>query len=337
MNSVNNHGHGFCHSTINFTTAALTIFQFQLQTYLDIQQDSGIRIHKGTPYHFLGQVYLRTGELAYAREQFILAFVEDVLTEIQSKQGITSIPKIDNAFDRPAPYILEFIFHMRKELLEELYTFTKDSLAKAQPSVWLFPESIINSWRDYKEKHRDEGLLIPRAVEERLFHTNVGYLRQLWEKGKDDTSGKGMQELASYLFSCVDGFESILNWRTRAYEFDVVVRNLVRTHPLLSMLGEYIGVEAKNISNTISVEELNHFIHKLRLHNMRCGVIFTTKGISGFYYPGGERYGQSIQISTFNRDNVIVFDMTEFDIERIIKGENLISILLVKYEDIRFK
>jgi len=43
------------------------------------------------------------------------------------------------------------------------------------------------------------------------------------------------------------------------------------------------------------------------------------------------------EIKTFNRDNLIVFDITSNDIERIINGNNLISILLKKYEEIRYK
>jgi hypothetical protein len=72
---------------------ALTVFQSQLQCYLDIQEKTKRRIHKGTPYHFLGQVHLSIGNLGYAREQFLLAFVEDILTEIQSKQATKGIQK----------------------------------------------------------------------------------------------------------------------------------------------------------------------------------------------------------------------------------------------------
>ena len=70
---------------------------------------------------------------------------------------------------------------------------------------------------------------------------------------------------------------------------------------------------------------------------MRCGIIFTNTGISGIRYESDLRYGKNIQIKTFNRDNLIVFDITSNDIERIINGNNLISILLKKYEEIRYK
>jgi len=117
---------------------------------------------------------------------------------------------------------------------------------------------------------------------------------------------------------------------------DIIIRNLVKDHPLLSILGEYIGVEAKNINNRVEVGDLNHFIHKLRLHNMKCGIIFSKEEISGIKYENDNRYGKSIQVKTFNRDNIIIFDIILNDIDKIIEGENLISILLSKYEEIRF-
>ena len=203
----------------------------------------------------------------------------------------------------------------------------------------VIPWLIILKWRNFKEKNKDEGLLITRTVEEALFHTNHYYLKELLERSENDTSGSSMEELATYLFSCEfdSGFEPIPKKQTEAFHFDVVVRNLIQAHPLLSMLGEYIGIEAKNIKETVSAEQLNHFIHKLRLHNIRCGIIFTNKGVSGVEYLGDLKYGKNIQVKTFNRDNLIVFDITKDDILRIIQGNNLISILLIKYEDIMYR
>jgi hypothetical protein len=329
---------------------ALTAFQSQLQSYLEVQEKTKRRIHKGTPYHFLGQVYLKIGDLGQAREQTLLAFVEDVLTEIRSKnesvngpmiQGVIhqnyDIPKVNNAFDCPAPIVLELTFRMRRAELDDLYNFTKRLNSEDSSNPWLYPELIVLKWRNDREKHKEDGPLITRAVEESLFHINSHYLKDLLESATADASGKSMEDLATYLFSCVYGFEPIPKLATESFHFDVVIRNLIREHPLLSMLGEYIGIEAKNISKTVSVEQLNHFIHKLRLHNIRCGIIFTNTGISGVQYDSDLKYGKTIQVSTFNRDNLIVFDITMKDIESIIQGNNLISVLLAKYEDIRFK
>jgi len=316
---------------------ALTVFQSQLDRYLEIQEKSGKRIHKGTPYHFLGQAYLNMGNRGYAREQSLLAFVEDTLTELQTKESQESIPNVTSALDCPAAIVLELTFRMRAEELRDLYEYTTSLVASTGPSSCLYPETILLTWRNSKERNKAKGLLHARAVEEMLFHSNPFYLRKLLAVAQKDPSGKGMEALATYLFSCVDGFEPIPKKHTGAYHFDVVVRNLVQTHPLLSMLGEYIGVEAKNLKTSVTAQDLNHFIQKLRLHNMHCGVIFTKTKISGLKDEAGSRYGASIQLRTFNRDNVIVFDIKPDDIQRVVSGSNLISLLLVKYEAIKYK
>jgi len=99
---------------------ALTVFQSQLQCYLDTQEKTKKRIPKGTPYFFLGEVYLRIGNLAYAREQFLLAFVEDILTTIKNNNDAEDAQQRDRAFNHPAPIVLELTFRMRKEELEDL-------------------------------------------------------------------------------------------------------------------------------------------------------------------------------------------------------------------------
>jgi hypothetical protein len=315
---------------------ALTIFQSQLQCYFDIQDYTKKRIHKGTPYYFIGETYLHLNNIGSAREQFLFAYIEDILTELQTKKGIEGIPKSSSAFNSPVSVILELTFRMRKEEMEDLYNFTKQLFEKDNTKTWLYPEDIILKWRNYKEKNWRTEIIVSRAVETTLFHTNKYYLQELLEKAEKSRAGEYLEELATYLFSCVDGFEPISKKTTKSFHFDVLVRNLTKGHPLLSMLGEYIGVEAKNIKKTVSAEELNHFIHKLRLHNMHCGIIITRKGLSGVGYEDDKKYGRSIQVKTFNRDNLIVFDITLDDIERIIKGDNLVSLLLLKYEDIRY-
>jgi hypothetical protein len=316
---------------------ALTVFQSQLKSYMDAQEETGKRIHKGTPYHYLGRVYIDMGKFASAREQFLLAFIEDILTEIQYGQGVPNMPSITDAFTCPAPIVLDISFAMRNTELKDLYAFTKSTQSSESDNDWHYPEMMLLKWRNFKDKNRDEGPIVARAIEVSLFHTNPHNLRHLLQKALADSSGTNMEELATYLFSCVDGFEPIPRQQTDAFHFDVVVRNLVSEHPLLKMFGEYIGVESKNVKTTVSVEQLNHFIMKLRLHSMKCGVIFTNEGISGLSFGDDERYGKSIQIRTFNRDDIIVFDITVADLKRMIDGDNLISILLAKYEDIRFR
>lgn len=315
---------------------ALTVSQKQLLCYLRLQEEVGERIHKGTPYHWLGRTYLRLNNRRNARKHFLFAFVENVITETHYKKGLISI-KIRNPFDHPAAIFLKLTFRMRDEELMSLYCFASKLIKNEPEKKWFHPEEIILKWRNHLEKQKN--LIVARDIEEALFNINRFYIKELYSRAKNDPDprGENKEELANYLFSCVDGFEPVPKKTTDAFHFDLLIRNLTEKHPLLSLFGEYIGIEAKNINEPVGAEALDHFIHKLRLHSMRCGIIFANIGISGVSFKGDDKYGKSILQKTFNRDNLIVFDITNSDIERIIKGENLISILLAKYEDIRYK
>jgi hypothetical protein len=150
---------------------SLSVFQSQLQRYFDIQAVTKKRIHKGTPYHFLGQVYLQISNLGSAREQFLMAFIEDILTEMEGQSTNSGAGKvIGNAFDCPAPIILELTFRMKRNILDDLYNFTKNYLSNRAVSELLYPEQVLLGWRNHKEKQKGNDLLVTRAVEESLFH-----------------------------------------------------------------------------------------------------------------------------------------------------------------------
>ena len=118
----------------------------------------------------------------------------------------------------------------------------------------------------------------------------------------------------------------------RLFTFDVLVRNLVTEHPLLSNLGDYIGIECKNVADNVNVSQLDHFILKLRLHNMKCGVIFAKTGVTG----DQGTFAKAIIQKIFQKDGIIVFTLTKQDMNNLAKGCNLLSLLLRKYEDTRF-
>lgn len=302
---------------------ALTIFQSFLDCYYNIQEECGERIHKGTPLQCLGRIYRYLGQLEQSRKYHVLAFIEDVL----NLKG--TIPK-GSFLVSPASIVLRRTFRMRDLELTSLQDFvSKIKINKKIP----YPEEILLEWTAENEKN--QAISIARSREESLYKVNFPYLRRLLNSAVKDSTGKALESLATYLFSCVDGFEPIPCKTTNTFHFDLIIRNLIKDNSLWETLGDYIGVECKNISRTVTAQQLNHFIHKLRLHNMKCGIVFTRKGISGIKYKG-LTYGRLIQVKTFNKDGIVIFDITKSELDRISNGDNLLSLLLRKYESIRF-
>jgi hypothetical protein len=302
---------------------ALTLFQNFLDCCYNLQVQHNRRIHKGTPLQYLGMVNRLLGQFEQARRYHILAFIEDVIrTENLPQEGVV---------ESPSSIVLITTYRMREAELISLQRFTHEKL-QSNPQIF-YPEKVLLEWTTSVEKSGE--MLVARSKEEMLYKVNLPYLQSLHKEALKDTTGELFEELAYYLFSCVSGFEPIHRKMTKAYHLDVVIRNLIKDHPLLESLGDYIGVECKNLSTTVSVEQLDHFIHKLRMHDMKCGIIFTNKGISGIKY-NDDVCGRLIQIKTFNRDGLVIFDITKSDLKKISKGENLLTLLIKKYEDIRF-
>jgi hypothetical protein len=302
---------------------SLTVFQSFLNCCYDLQQKYHERIHKGTPLQYLGIVNRHLGQLEQSKKYHILAFIEDVINS-------TNVPQDGSVLKSPASIVLLRSFRMREK---ELLSLQNTVLASKLETTIFYPETMLTKWIQDNEKN--QAVLVARSKEEFLYKTNLPYLAELKGKAIEDKTGESLELLATYLFSCVDGFEPILRRTTKAFHFDLIVRNLVKNHSLLESLGEYIAVECKNIDQTITAQQLNHFIQKLRLHNIKCGVVFTNKGVSGIRFKGAA-YGKEILMKTFNRDGIVIFDITRSDLERLSEGDNLLSLLLRKYEDYRF-
>jgi len=309
---------------------ALTVAQSFLDSYHNLQEKHQERIHKGTPLQYLGLAFFSIGQLEQARKFHFLAFIEDVLRCFESEKSKGALEQPQEVVVTPATIALETRFRVTKTQLKKLQEFTWGIATSAIP---FYPEQILSQWLIESDKKLE---IIERSTEERRYRTNLHYLRRLKKEAFADTTGKALELFAFYVFSCVDGFEPILRKQTSAFHFDVLVRNLIKDHRLIEGLGEYIGIECKNLSEKVSAKELDHFIHKLRLHNMKCGVIFTTKGISGTRYRSSI-YGTAIIEKTFQRDGIVIFDITKEDIENLSNGRNLLSLLLKKYEDTRFR
>jgi hypothetical protein len=309
---------------------ALTVAQSFLDTYYSLQEETPReRIHKGTPLQYLGIAYFSLNQLEQSRKFHIFAFIEDVLRTFESQEQNQSMVEPVQTIMTPATIVLKTRFRTTDIELKNLQDFVWET---ARTEVPFYPEEVYSKFVIESERRSD---IVARSMEERLYKTNLHYLRLLKEKAYKDPTGKALELFAFYLFSCVDGFETVLRKKTSSFHFDVIVRNLIKEHILLQNLGEYIGIECKNIKTNVSVGELDHFIHKLRLHNMKCGIVFTRKGISGTGY--GRNYGKLIVDKTFQRDGVIIFAITRSDMKKLCEGYNLLALMLRKYEDTRFK
>lgn len=297
---------------------------------LNLQLKYNERIHKGDVLHWLGRVYSSLGKRELSFEYYLLTYIEDIISEHERTGLANGEPFISNAINAPVAQILIIDFHLGLEKLIDLKEacveiLNLDKIDQKYPEELLF---YLKSIKKYP--------IIPQ-IDRDLYHPNLTLLKSLTDRCK---AWKSWEKFAAYIFSCIHGFEPLSSYYTTggSYQFDVLIRNMNNEHKFLKELGEYIAVECKYFEKeTVSVEQLDHFAMKLKYHGLKSGIFFTPIGLSGIKSKEGEpRYGRLLQIKLYNRDGIIIFDITSEDIQKLVDGENFIHLLRLKHEDIRF-
>ncbi len=164
------------------------------------------------------------------------------------------------------------------------------------------------------------------------------YANQLLQNlNNSKDSWKDLEYLMAYLLSSIDGFDLAgKNVGTSDYEIDLLIRNTITNDPTFASFGKYILVECKNWQKSVGSEQVNHFLSKIRFHYASCGILIAKEGISGKRRTKRVKNAELTILKAFHQDNIVLMVLTIDDLERVVKGENLASILIKEYERIRF-
>jgi hypothetical protein len=288
-----------------------------------LQFDNDERYHKGTPTQHCGNIGLLLGENARANWFFTMAFVEDVLSS--SDEDIPGLP---------ATQSLRLHFG-RSDAELRIIAETARSL-KADDDLWQYPELAAVSVA------RDGRVVTSSFKGTAEIPISKPFLRILLDRlseGGTDAKKKSLEFLASYLTITLPGVRLEPNARTLEHEIDlVVVQHAPSSSYLLEALGRSFLVECKNWEKPIGVEQLNHFVAKMRFHRCMCGVIFSREGLSGDRVPGkGLSYARLTQLRWWQQDACVVIVLTDEDLKTLLDtGQTFGNLLLRGYESIKF-
>lgn len=273
-------------------------------------------IHKGTPLHQLGLISQIQGRRKLAKRYFLLALVEDIFRDPVSYKNNQAYRVLRSSFRISDNEINEI-----KKIAEEL-------------SDKRYPEKAILEYNlNYNVKNRI------RDTEREIFEINSHFASQLMKEIEEQNKssvdkGTMFENLMVYLLSSVDGFEVayIRKWTMgKEHDYDLIIRNLINNDPVFMEFGKYILVECKYWNKPVGVNDIHHFISKIRNHDCHCGILVAKEGISHT-----KEENLSI-LKAYHRDGIVVIVITKNDIENVIKGDiNLITLLLSEYEKIKF-
>lgn len=289
-----------------------------------LQEQDHRRYHKGAPAHQLGNCYLALGMLAHAAWFFTLAIIEDVVLE----RDVVTNPT-------PATKTLQLRFNWSDERIRSLAAKAK-KVQREQPNLCRYPEIVA------VHLAREQNLRLPTATGVRNIPINRPFLKLLvegLENGGSDEKKKALEFLASYLALTLPNVRILPNARTLDYEMDlIVIQHGSEPTYLVEALGRSFLVECKNLERTVGVEQLNHFVAKMRFNRCHCGVIFSREGLSGDKQKQpGLLNARVTQLRWYHQDGCVIIVLAVPHLSELVDGSISFSDLLLRgYESIRF-
>ena len=307
--------------TRNRIHEAMAIFESLHHELTATQIEENCYIPKGMPlvwmrdycFKFLKQPWL-------AQRYILLTIIEDAIPH----QGKIN-PNVVGSYFRAVWFqnIKDAIF---REFAQKAY-----NLYRKDRDMGRFPEWILLNLMDidiFSVKY-------PSTEEIEIFPLNIPFAKYWYKNISSESKKKGtpFEDFCAYLLSCMPGFEVRRRVRTGDYHFDALIRNKANATDFLADFGNYIISESKNWSNPLGPQEIAYFASKMLFHDIRSGIIFSQKGISG---KEGKKNATLTAIKSFYKVGRIIMIITEEDLKKLIAKESLINILQSKYENSRF-
>lgn len=296
-------------------------FALLFEAYYDLrckQQDrSGQILHKGAELFNAGLCRHHEGREEAAIRLVTLALIEDVMhfASLEEVKG-------SNAYA-----FLAGVYGI--ETADRLAALAHDQRQKRGQVP--FPEEVLYLCRE----HEDSIPPFPARVQYRVNRVLLEKLRGEADDPVARKTGKAWERLVLYLMSGIEGVQFWESRRlTRSSEIDLVFRIPEPTHPLSQIFGSYLIVEAKDWAKPIPAEHIRDFLGKLQSVECHTGLIVSRKGITGNTRRGVAGWLEIVK--AYHRHRTIILVLDEKDIAGVQEGKNLVSILMRKYEEVRF-
>ncbi|MBM3238429.1 ATP-binding protein [Candidatus Poribacteria bacterium] len=158
-------------------------------------------------------------------------------------------------------------------------------------------------------------------------------VKKRYSRQESDAKGKALENLARLLLGSCVGLTVETRVNTASGEIDLLVHNQNRTHPFLSMLGEYFICECKNWEKKAGVQLIQTFVHRIKTFECTLGLYFSKRGITGNIAANAKK-----EIHDLYRDEKRFFVvLTLDDLNSIGQGRDFLEMLEEKKRDIQFQ
>jgi len=292
---------------------SIAIYASMYEHMLLHERETNNRVHKGMPLVWMGDCHARLAHNVHAKRYLMLTLCEDAIRdkgEINSQGG---------------PYFrLVWHFGLSPELFARYSKQCFDFFRK-HPRQAMFPERVL------VELDQEWMVEVPSLMELNTFYCNHVYVSHLLSKLGSDM-GKSLEYLGHYLLSLIPGCRAYLRKRSKSTDYDVVGLLEGPSLDFRSELGKYLVCECKDWDKPADFTTLAKFCRVLDSVKSRFGILFSRDGISG---AGKSTDAEREQYKVFADRGIVIVVVTRSDLDRVATGANFLSLLRMKYEEIR--
>ena len=166
-------------------------------------------------------------------------------------------------------------------------------------------------------------------------NTLAKILKSVEEAETNSEKGRSLEELASKLFSSIDGLSvKYNNLRTASSEFDIVIEyDKSQYNKVFDEYGRYFLAECKNWDEPVDAKTLRDFLLKVTKTKTQLGFLIAKNGITG---KDSSVNALREIYSSFDRDGICIVVLTIEDIKSVISGTDISTLIDEKIDRVRF-
>lgn len=296
------------------TFEARSIFFALYHHMLKAQGELDKYIHKGMPLLWIGECFGDVNFSVLRKRYLMLALCED------SIRGQGSISPNDTGVYFRLVWRIGMDDSALQSYAKRCYELFKENQIEGRNPEWIL-QNLDQEWMTEFPTPAESNLYIAHPVYARMLLNKIG-----------TSSGKALEELAEYLMRCMPGCRVKRRGKTHSTDHDLICSMDGFDIDFRSELGRYFVCECKDWDKPADFSAFAKFCRVLDSVKSKFGILFSSKGISG---EGKALYADREQLKVFQDRGIVIVVINLSDLERAIDGENFISMLRNKYEEVR--
>ncbi len=305
---------GAFYRSTNLWYDAAMIYERMYYRLLELQDNTGSRIHKGTQLVWLADCYDSVGNVPLSKRYLMLTLVEDAVTLAGNLDPVSL-----------GSYYRLLWRHGVPDTALRVYASEAYRVSMKQPREAHYPEFIL------QDLDKNWIVEVPSSNDAAIYVANTVYVRHLMDK-LGGRSGKSLERLADYVLSCIPGCRTARRKRSRSTDYDIVCSIEGPDVNFFSEVGRYFVCECKDWAKPADFSAFAKFCRVLDSVKAHFGIIFSREGITG---RGRTTDAEREQLKVFQDRGLVIIVVDRQDLQAVADGANFITLLREKYERVR--